>query len=252
MSSPGAQAGPLDRPRPARCDGRLVGRRGSGRSRPRRRRRWTGRGSCRMRLEVVVGLGAPAQALGERRRADRQDHELLEVDVVVGVGAAVEDVHHRHRQHVGVGAADVAVQRQLELVGGGLGHGEGHAEDGVGAEAALVVGAVGVEQGGVDAALVERLEADDGVAERAVDVGRPRWRRPCRRSGRRRRAARPPRTRRSTRPTAPRPGPRAPDARKTSTSTVGLPRESRISRPTMCSMSVMERQPCRAEHVRRL
>ena len=97
-------------------------------------------------LEHVVGLGAPPQRLGEAGRADRHDHELLEVDVVVGVGAAVEDVHHRHRQHVGVGAADVAVQRQAELVGRGLGHGQRHAEDGVGAEAGLVVGAVEVDQ----------------------------------------------------------------------------------------------------------
>ena len=44
--------------------------------------------------------------------------------VVVGVHAAVEDVHHRHRQHVGVGAADVAVERELQLVGRGLGDGE--------------------------------------------------------------------------------------------------------------------------------
>ena len=97
-------------------------------------------------LQGVVGLGAPAQGLGERGRADRHDHELLEVDVVVGVGAAVEHVHHRHRQHVGVGAADVAVERQLELVGRGLGHGQRHAEDGVGAEAGLVVGAVEVDR----------------------------------------------------------------------------------------------------------
>ena len=45
-------------------------------------------------------LGAVAQRLGETRRANRHDHELLEVDVVVGVLAAVDDVHHRHRQRV--------------------------------------------------------------------------------------------------------------------------------------------------------
>ena len=46
--------------------------------------------------------------LGERARADRHHHELLEVDAAVGVRAAVEDVHHRHRQH---GAADASVER---------------------------------------------------------------------------------------------------------------------------------------------
>ena len=65
-----------------------------------------------VRLQRVVDLGAHAQRLGERRRAARDDHELLEVDVVVGVHAAVEHVHHRHRQHVRRRAAEVAVQRQ--------------------------------------------------------------------------------------------------------------------------------------------
>src|SRR5213075_1125007 len=38
--------------------------------------------------------------------------------------------------------------------------------------------------------------------------------------------------------------PRAPDSSSTSTSTVGLPRESRTSRPTMCSMLDMVRRRC--------
>ena len=145
-------------------------------------------------LEHVVGLGAPAQRLGERGGADRHDHELLQVDVVVGVRAAVEDVHHRHGQHVGVDAADVAVQRQLELVGRGLGHGQRHAEDGVGAEPGLVVGAVEVDQHPVDVALIEGVEARPGRRRSRRRRGRRRRARPCRRSGRRRRAARPPRT----------------------------------------------------------
>ncbi len=39
-----------------------------------------------------------ANRVGERRRADRHDHELLEVDAAVGMRAAVEDVHHRDRE----------------------------------------------------------------------------------------------------------------------------------------------------------
>ena len=72
-------------------------------------------------------------------------------------------------QDVGVRAADVAVQRQLELVGGRLGDGEAGAEDGVGAEAGLVVGAVELDQGGVDEALGERVEAAQLVGDLAVD-----------------------------------------------------------------------------------
>ena len=122
-------------------------------------------------LEHVVDLGAPAQRLGEGRRAHRHDHELLQVDVVVGVLAAVEDVHHRHGQHVGVDPADVAVQRQAELVGRGPGHREGDAEDGVGAQVRLVVGAVEVDEQPVDVALVEGVEPDQGVVDLVVDVG---------------------------------------------------------------------------------
>ena len=158
-------------------------------------------------LEHVVGLGAPAQRLAEARRADRHDHELLEVHAVVGVDPAVEHVHHRHRQHVGVGAADVAVERDLELGGRRLGRGQRHAEDGVGPDAGLVVGAVEVDHRLVDRPLVEGVEAPHRLGQLAADRRRPRRPRPCRRSGRRRRAARPPRTGRSTHPTGPRPDP---------------------------------------------
>ncbi len=122
-------------------------------------------------LEHVVGLGAPAQRLGEAGRTHRHDHELLEVHVVVGVGAAVEHVHHRHRQHVGVGAAHVAVQRDVQLDGGGLGDGERGAQDGVGAQAGLVVGAVEIEQGLIAVALVQGVAALELVADLAVHVG---------------------------------------------------------------------------------
>ena len=48
----------------------------------------------------------------ERRGADRDDHELLEVHVVVRVRPAVQDVHHRHGEHVRDRAAEVAVERE--------------------------------------------------------------------------------------------------------------------------------------------
>ena len=80
--------------------------------------------------------------------------------------AAVEDVHHRHGQQVGVGAADVAEQRQARRLRRGARGGERGAEDGVGAELGLVGRAVEVEHRLVDEALVVGLEADD----RAGDV----------------------------------------------------------------------------------
>ena len=118
----------------------------------------------------MVRLGAPAQRLAEAHRADRHDHELLEVDVAVGVRAAVEHVHHRHRQHVRVGAADVAVQRHAALLGDRLRRRERHAEDRVGAEPALGVGAVERAQLGVEDPLVGGVEPGDRVADLAVHV----------------------------------------------------------------------------------
>src|SRR6059058_5267221 len=48
-------------------------------------------------FQGVEHLGAVADGFLERRRAERDDHEFLDVQVVVGVRAAVDDVHHRHR-----------------------------------------------------------------------------------------------------------------------------------------------------------
>ena len=90
----------------------------------------------------MKNLRAHPQCFREGRRPERHDHEFLEVDRVVGMHAAVDDIHHRHRQEMGVGAADIPVERQRGGVGRRLGDREGGAEDGVGAEAGLVEGAV--------------------------------------------------------------------------------------------------------------
>ena len=68
-------------------------------------------------LQRVEGLGAVAQRLAKGRRADRDDHQLLQVEVVVGVGAAVDDVHHRHRHLHRARAAEVAIERQADSLG---------------------------------------------------------------------------------------------------------------------------------------
>ena len=70
---------------------------------------------------------------------------------------------------------------------------------------------------------------------------RPPARRPCRPTPRRRPAARPPRGHRSTRRTGRSPRPIAPESSETSTSTVGLPRESRTWRPRTSVIVVI---PC--------
>ena len=190
------------------------------------------------RLERVVDLGAGAQRLAERRRPDRRDHELLDVDVGVGVGAAVEDVHHRHRQQVRVGPAQVAEQAQLAPSRGGLGHGQRDAEDRVGAEARTCPGCRrGRASSGRSRAARSPRTRSAPVDDPVLDVGDGLLRRPCRRSG----LASPSRS--SSASNAPVEAPdgtaaRAivPSSRPISTSTVGFPRESRISRATIPSM----------------
>ena len=121
-------------------------------------------------FQVVEHLGAHAQAFGERVRTDRHDHELLDVDGVVSVGAPIDDVHHGHRHQVGVDAADVAVQGLTEGACRRLGYGEADAEQGVGAQVALVVAAIEVDQVMVDADLVEDVHAHELLGNRGVHV----------------------------------------------------------------------------------
>ena len=102
--------------------------------------------------------------------AHGHDHELLDLHVVGGVGAAVEDVHHGHGQHLGVGAADVVVQGGAQALGCGLGAGQGGAQDGVGAQAALVGGAVQLDEHLVDGHLIQHVGADQGLGDLGVHV----------------------------------------------------------------------------------
>ena len=117
------------------------------------------------RLERVVRLGPPAQRLGEGRRADRRDHELLHVHVGVGVRAAVENVHHRDREHMRVGPAEVAEQLKSARVGRRACHGHRHADDGIGAEPGLAGRPVKVDQRLVHQPLVVGLVAEQLVLD---------------------------------------------------------------------------------------
>ncbi len=118
----------------------------------------------------MVDLRADAQTFGEGLRADRHDHELLEVDVVVRVDTAVQDVHHRAGHAPGADAADVAVEGQAGLEGCGASGSQADAEDRVGAEVRLVRCAVDGAERAVDRDLVVGLVAEQPVEDRTVDV----------------------------------------------------------------------------------
>ena len=170
MSSPGREAGLLDG-LDEQLHGLLVARRGSGAKPPSSPTAVDRPRSCSTPLERVVGLGAPAQRLGEAGRADRHDHELLEVDVVVGVRAAVEHVHHRHRAARGRWR-----RRRSGTAAGSSSSAAALATASDTPRMALAprrpllsVPSRSMQQP-VDVALVERVEADQGVGDLAVDV----------------------------------------------------------------------------------
>src|SRR6185437_15663141 len=85
------------------------------------------------------------------------------------VGAAIDDVHERHRQRARIGAADIAIERLVEIDGRRLGRGEADAEDGVGAKPPLVGGAVQIDQHAVERHLIGGVEARERIEDLAVD-----------------------------------------------------------------------------------
>jgi hypothetical protein len=120
-------------------------------------------------LEGVVHLDAGLESLAVGLEAIRRDHVLLDVGGEIGVRTAVHDVHVRDRQDVAVGAADVAVQRQLGALGRGVHGRERDAQDGVGAQTALVRGAVKIDHEVVECALVGGVHADDLRGDLLID-----------------------------------------------------------------------------------
>ncbi|EAQ03551.1 probable phosphopyruvate hydratase [Pseudooceanicola batsensis HTCC2597] len=129
------------------------------------------RGHARSRkllFQDVKDLGAHAHGLADVARADRHDHEFLDVDGIVGVFAAVDDVHHRHRQDPRRGAADIAKERLHGELGRRLGRRQRHAQDGVRAEPALVVGPVQFDHRHVEPDLVRRIQPQQVLGDLAV------------------------------------------------------------------------------------
>ena len=117
----------------------------------------------------MVDLGALLQCLAEGGRADRGDHELLDVDTGIGVGAPVEDVHHRDRKHVGIRAADVSEEGQLGRKRCGLCDRERDPEDRIRPEVRLVRRAIEIDHHLVDEPLIGRIHADDLRSDVVLD-----------------------------------------------------------------------------------
>ena len=70
---------------------------------------------------------------------------------------------------MGIGAAEITIERQSERLRRRLGYGHGHTEDGIGAEPGLVGRAVELDERVVDAALVLGVHAGERIEDLAVD-----------------------------------------------------------------------------------
>ena len=121
-------------------------------------------------LEPVERLRADPQSFRERIRPGGNDHELLQVERVLGVRAAVDHVHHRHGQHMGTRPADPAEQRDARMRRPGLGGGERHAENRVGAEPGLVLRSVELDQPRVERPLVLGVEPHNSRRQLRIDI----------------------------------------------------------------------------------
>ena len=114
-------------------------------------------------------LGPHPQRLAEAVRLHRHDHAFLKIQPVVRMRAAIDDIHHRYRHGLGVRSANIAIQRQAETVGRSMRRGQRCAEDGVGAELALVLGSIERQHHPVDRHLVYRVHAGNGIRDGAID-----------------------------------------------------------------------------------
>ena len=89
-------------------------------------------------LQVMEDFDAGPQAVAERLKAERHDHELLHIDRVVGVLSTVDDVHHRCWKDMRTCATEVTIQWQLNACRSGFGGCQRNTEQRVGPQAALV------------------------------------------------------------------------------------------------------------------
>ncbi len=135
-------------------------------------------------------LDAAPQRIAEPVEPQRHDHEFLDIHRIVGMLAAIDDVHHRGRQHAGIAATQISVQGLAGEIRGGFGDGQGHAQDGVGAQVLLVRRAVHLDHFAVQADLVQRVQSlefrrdlpvhvfnrkDDSLAQEAFFVSIPQF-----------------------------------------------------------------------------
>ena len=122
--------------------------------------------------QVMEHFRTHAYCFFQGRRANRLNHEFLDVDVVVSVLTAVDDVHHRNRHGVfarsAVQFSDVRVQRQAFGRSSCFGVRQRNGQDSVRTEVRFVFSTVQVDHDLVDASLIFSIFAQDCLSDRAV------------------------------------------------------------------------------------
>ncbi len=86
------------------------------------------------------------------------------------MSAAIQNVHHRGGQDIGAGPAEIAIERQAERGRGSSRCRHRNRQDGIGAQPALVLGAIEFDHLLVDGALVGGVEVGQGVGDFAVHI----------------------------------------------------------------------------------
>ena len=68
------------------------------------------------------------------RSTHRTNHKLLEGDWRIRVSTAIDDVHHRNGKGVSVATTDVAIQRDVEILGCSMSHCKRYAKNSIGSQ----------------------------------------------------------------------------------------------------------------------
>jgi hypothetical protein len=119
---------------------------------------------------MMEDFATAAQRVREPLKAQRHDHELLDVHRIIGMRPAIDDVHHRRRQDIGAHATQIPIQRLLSIVRRSFGDGQGDSQDRVGSQLALVICTVQLHHPLVDADLVRGIPALECVRQHLIHV----------------------------------------------------------------------------------
>ncbi|GCV37384.1 hypothetical protein ExPUPEC61_01809 [Escherichia coli] len=122
--------------------------------------------------QVMENFRTHADGFFHSFRANRLNHEFLDINVVVSVLTTVDDVHHRNRHRVfarsAVQFSDVLVQRHTFSSCSSFGVSQRYSQDCVRAEFGFVFGAVQVDHDLVNASLIFSIFANQRLSDRAV------------------------------------------------------------------------------------